>query len=52
LKDSKLTREAAHYKVNYDRVLAQVKEKLTTKPAKTKPDAKLQASAKSKAKTK
>ena len=44
-KDSKLTREAAHYKVNCDRVLREVKEKLTPTPAKAKPNPKLQTSA-------
>jgi hypothetical protein len=43
-KDSKLTREAAHYKVNCDRVLREVMEKLTPKPA--KPNSKLQTAAK------
>ncbi len=43
-KDSKLSREAAHYKVNCDRTLREVREKLTSKPAKSKP--KLQTSAK------
>ena len=45
-KDSKLTKEAAHYKANCERVLREVKEKLTAKPAKPKPEPKLQSSAK------
>lgn len=51
-KDSKLTREAAHYKVNCDRVLREVREKFATKPAKPKGDSKLQTTAKSNGKGK
>lgn len=46
LKDTKLTREATHYKVNCDRVLREVKEKLAPKPAKLKADSKSQTHAK------
>ncbi|TAM79776.1 MAG: ParB/RepB/Spo0J family partition protein [Acidobacteria bacterium] len=45
-KDTKLTREAAHYKVNCDRVLREVREKIAPKPPKAKSDSTLQATAK------
>jgi ParB family chromosome partitioning protein len=51
-KDTKLTKEAAHYKLNCDRLLREVKERLTPKPAKPKRDGKMQTSAKAKGKEK
>jgi hypothetical protein len=51
-KDTKLTREAGHYKVNCDRVLRVVREKLTTKGAKPKLASKLQTTEKSNGKGK
>jgi hypothetical protein len=51
-KDTKLTSEAAHYKVNGDRVLREVNEELTPKPAKAEPESKLQTPAKSDGKRK
>lgn len=50
LKDTKLSREATHYKVNRERVLREVKEKLTPKAQKQKSESKLQTSAKTKSK--
>jgi ParB family transcriptional regulator, chromosome partitioning protein len=52
LKDTRLSREATHYKVNRERVLRDVKEKLTPKAQKQKSESKLQASAKTKSKRK
>jgi ParB/RepB/Spo0J family partition protein len=52
LKDTKLSREATHYKVNRERVLRDVKEKLTPKAQKEKSESKLHASAKTKSKRK
>jgi hypothetical protein len=49
-KDTKLTREAAHYKVDCDRALREVKEKFTPKSVKPRP--KLQTSAKASGKGK
>jgi ParB family chromosome partitioning protein len=49
-KDSNLSREAAHCKVNCERVLREVKEKFTPKPAKPKRDSKLKASSTSNSK--
>lgn len=51
-KDTKLTREATHYKINCDRVLREVKEKPTQKPPNPKPRPKLQTTAKSSGKGK
>ncbi len=45
-KDTKLTREAAHYKVNCERALREAREKFTPKPAKPNPDGKVQSAAK------
>ncbi len=45
-KDSKLTRQAGHCKVNCDRILREAKEKLAAKPAKAKSDSTLQTSVK------
>jgi ParB family transcriptional regulator, chromosome partitioning protein len=39
--DTKLTREAAYYKVNCERILREVRGKLTSKPVKAKSDSKL-----------
>lgn len=50
LKDTKLSREAIHYKVNRERVLREVKEKLTGKTQKSQKN--LQTSAKTKSKPK
>jgi hypothetical protein len=41
-KDSKLIREATHYKVNGNRILVEVKEQFTKKPAKSKTSSKPQ----------
>jgi ParB family chromosome partitioning protein len=51
-KDTKLAREATYYKVNCDRVLREVKEKLSPKSQKAKPDSKLETTAKSNGKGK
>ncbi len=51
-KGTRLTKEAAHYKVNCERAFREVKEKLTTKTANPKPNPKLQTSAKSNGKRK
>ncbi len=51
-KDTKLAREAVQYKVNCDRVLRGITNKLMPKPAKPRPDSKLQTSAKSSGKGK
>jgi ParB family transcriptional regulator, chromosome partitioning protein len=49
-KDSKLAKEAAHYKVNAQRILREVQEKRLEKFSKPKAESKLQASAKPKCK--
>jgi ParB family chromosome partitioning protein len=46
-KDSKLNREAAHYKVNCQRILREVKEKFTSQQPEANPDSKLRTSTKS-----
>ena len=51
-KDTNLTREAAHYKVNCERVLREVRENLRLKPPKPKPDSKLETPANTGAKRK
>ena len=45
-KDTKLAKEAEHYKVNCERTLREVKDRFTTKPARQKVDSKLPTSAK------
>ena len=49
-KDSKLAQEAAHYKVNADRILREVRERLAKNSRKQKSESKSQTSAKSKRK--
>src|SRR5207245_7283679 len=49
-KDSKLAKEAAHYKVNAGSVLREASEKLAKKSRKQKSESKLQASRKPKSK--
>lgn len=45
-KDSKLAREAAHYKVNYERILREAREHFAKKPTKAKASSTLPTSAK------
>ena len=49
-KDSKLAEEAKHYKVNCDRILREVRERLANKARKRKIESKLQTSTRPKRK--
>ena len=51
-KDTKLTREATHYRVNSERVVREVRGRLTPRPAKPKRDPKFRATAKTNGKEK